>query len=169
MALEFQRALQMLKICCKSQRQLPILFLNEVTKEMSKLVQKFHVSPPNACVFKDLSFSAAECIAQLINFTFRFLHKKIINAKRFGCAMQLIVHNYVKNTQIHGAGIWVWVSNSFSIWPPLFSIQCRNCCPRDLEFFFAMVTASIEAQSTWFPFNFLKPHLMFNALYSFIN
>ena len=56
-----------------------------------------------------------------------------------------------------------------SIWPPLFSIQSRNCCPRDLEFFFAMVTASIEAQSTWSPFNFLKPHLMFNALYLFIN
>ena len=98
MALEFQRALQMLKICCKSQRQLPILFLNEVTEEMSKVVQKFHVSPPNACVFKDLSFSTAECFAQLINFTFQLLHKKIINAKRFGCAMQLIVHNYVKNT-----------------------------------------------------------------------
>ena len=64
MALKFQRALQMLKICCKSQRQLPILFLNEVTEEMCKVVQKFHVVPPTACVLKDLSFSTAECFTQ---------------------------------------------------------------------------------------------------------
>ena len=50
MALKFQRALQMLKICCKSQRQLLILFLNKVTEEMFKVVQKVHVVLPTACV-----------------------------------------------------------------------------------------------------------------------
>ena len=98
MALKFQRALQMSKICLKSQRQLPILFLNKVMEEMCKVVQKFHVVPPTACVLKDLSFSTAECFAQLINFTYQLLHNKIINAKRFGGATQLIVHNYEKNT-----------------------------------------------------------------------
>ena len=76
MALEFQRALQMLKICWKSQRQVPILFVKEVTEEMSKVVQKFHVFPPTACVFENLSFRTAECFAQLINFTYQLLHKK---------------------------------------------------------------------------------------------
>ena len=63
---------------------------------MCKVVQKFHVVPPTACVLKDLSFSTAECFVQLINFAYQFLHKEIINVRRFGCAKQLIVHNYVK-------------------------------------------------------------------------
>ena len=48
---------------------------------MCEVVQKFHVVPPTACVLKDLSFSTAECFAQLINFTYQLLHKEII-AKR---------------------------------------------------------------------------------------
>ena len=149
----------MLEICWRSQRQLPILFLNTVTKEMCKVVQKFHVVPPTACVLKDLSFSTAECFVQLINFAYQFLHKEIINVRRFGCATQLIVHNYVKNTIKY----MVWVSNSSQYDDLCFLSSEDICCPRDLEFFFAMVAASteasFEAQSTWFLFNVLKPQL----------
>ena len=61
-----------------------------------------------------------------------------------------------KYNQIHGAGIWVWVSNSFRYDHLCFLSSVDICCPRDLEFFFAMVTASIEAQSAWFLFYFLN-------------
>ena len=60
--------------------------------------------------------------------------------------MPLIVYDCVKKCdQIRGAGIWVWVSHSFQYDHSCFLSSVDICRSRDLEFFFAMVAAPIEA------------------------
>ena len=56
-----------------------------------KMVQKFFVVPPTACFLDNLSFSNADNLLQLI-FGYQIFHKNVLKARRFGLAMQLIIH-----------------------------------------------------------------------------
>ena len=74
-----------------------------------------------------------------------------------------------KYDQIHGAGIWVWISHSFRYDHPCFLSSVDICRPTDLEFFFAMITALIEVSQLGLHLIFYNHNVIIDALYSFMN
>ena len=69
-----------------------MLFRDEVTEDICKFVQKFYDVPPNACFHDKLSFSTADSFLQLIIFAYHILYNEVFKVKKFGSAMQLIIH-----------------------------------------------------------------------------
>ena len=77
-------------------------------------------------VFLDnLSFSSGDSFLQLITFTYQILRKDVFKVRRFGSAMQLIIHDWQRrrsNTWCRHL-IHICLAIFFKM-IPLFSIQC---------------------------------------------